>query len=178
MRFITLTAIALISAYSLSATALAPLAPPEAQAAPAPAAPALLSIPAINLASPVVPMGLDSKGRLDVPSGKTNQVGWYAKGPLPGKLGSAVMDAHVFAAFKHLHRVAVGDDIYVTMDNGSRKRFVVTKTKVWTLADLSPHELFSNQGGKYLHLITCAGKPTADRNDYTHRLVVYAKLVE
>lgn len=176
--FIISTAITLVSAYSFSGTALAPLAPQEAQAASALAAPVLLSIPSIGLASPVVPMGLDSKGRLDVPSGNTNNVGWYAKGVVPGNLGSAVMDAHVFAAFKRLNQTAPGDRIDVVMQDGSRKRFIVTATKTWALGDLSPDELFNKTGGAYLHLITCAGRWDASRSDYTHRLIVYATLIE
>jgi sortase (surface protein transpeptidase) len=145
---------------------------------PAVRAPARVSIPSIALNSRVVPVGVNSKGEMDVPSGSTSDIGWYAKGTVPGDLGSAVMDAHVFAALSRLDEVSAGDDIYVSMADGTTKRFAVTRAQVYKLGDLSPAELFSRKGGRYLHLITCAGELTPDRSTYTHRLVVYATLVE
>jgi LPXTG-site transpeptidase (sortase) family protein len=140
--------------------------------------PVRLSIPSIELNNSVIPMGINTKGELDVPSGSTHNIGWYAKGVVPGEIGSAVMDAHVFAAFSKLHEVKAGDDIYVVMNDGSRAHFIVSSTKVYELKDLSSNELFKRQGGRYLHLITCAGQETEDGSTYTHRLVVYAELAD
>lgn len=163
-----------------------PVAPdkePAAQSkAPAPkkitSTPVQLTIPAIALASRVVPMGVNNAGELDVPSGNTNDVGWYAKGVAPGNIGSAVMDAHVYAAFSKLDEVALGDDIYVDMQDGERLHFVVKRSQVYKLAELSPDELFNADNGRYLHLITCAGELKDDSSTYTHRLVVFAELVQ
>lgn len=160
---------------SAKKTATAPTQPASKKAAQAPVR---LSIPAIALSERVVPVGVNSRGDLDVPSGSTNNIGWYAKGTVPGQMGSAVMDAHVFAGFSHLNEVAAGDDIYVGMADGTTRRFTATKAKVFALADLSPEELYSQNDGRYLHLITCAGSLTPDRSTYTHRLVVYATLAE
>jgi LPXTG-site transpeptidase (sortase) family protein len=113
---------------------------------------------------------------MDVPSGSTSDVGWYAGGTVPGDAGSAVMDAHVFAAFARLSEVKEGDSIYVRMADGTAKRFVVTRAQVYKTGELAPEELFSRAGGRFLHLITCAGEPAPDRASYTHRLVVYAAL--
>lgn len=141
-------------------------------------APTRLNIPSIGLQSTIVPMGLDKVGNLDVPSGKSGNVGWYAAGTIPGEMGSAVLDAHVFAAFSRLHTVGKGDRIEVAMSDGTTRTFAVTKTKVFKLSDLSPQELYEQDGGRYLHLVTCAGTLTPDHSTYTHRLVVYATLVE
>lgn len=158
----------------------APAAAPVKAAAKNPAAPApvRLSIPSIALNDKVVPVGVNSLGEMAVPSGSTSNIGWYAKGTVPGNLGSAVMDAHVFAALARLDEVAAGDDIYVGMADGATKHFVVTRTQVYKVGDLSPQELFSSTGGRYLHLITCAGTLTPDHTSYTHRLVVYATLAD
>jgi LPXTG-site transpeptidase (sortase) family protein len=157
-------------------------APAPAKTAPAkkPAvrAPVRISIPSIALNDKVVPVGVNSLGDMDVPSGSTDDIGWYAKGTVPGDIGSAVMDAHVFAALARLDEVKKGDTINVSMADGSTRRFVVTRTQVYKVGDLSPAELFSAKGGRYLHLITCAGALTPDRTSYTHRLVVYATLVK
>lgn len=160
-------------AYSFAPVVLAP----EARAASHTTYPIALTIPHIGLGSRVLTMGLTAQGDLDVPAGTTQNVGWYANGTVPGDIGSAVMDAHVFAAFSQLHTVVAGDDIYVSMDDGTTRHFIVQKTKLFNLSELSPNELYNQKDGRYLHLITCAGQLTADRTTYTQRLVVYATLV-
>lgn len=140
--------------------------------------PSKLSIPAIQLGSPVVPVALNSKGEMDVPGGDTNNVGWYAGGVLPGERGTAVMDAHVFAAFKNLSSIKVGDDLYVDTGDNRRLHFVVRAAETYALSELTPDMLFQKTDGRHLNLITCAGSLTADRTTYDHRLVVYAELVD
>lgn len=139
-------------------------------------APVRVSIPAIGLNKRIVKVGINSVGEMDVPSGSTQNVGWYSKGVAPGNVGSAVLAAHVFAAFGALHKTEVGDEIFVEAENGGHLRFVVTKTEVYKLGDLSADTLFNRKDGRHLHLITCAGAPTSDGSTYTHRLVVYATL--
>lgn len=138
--------------------------------------PFALAIPSINLSSPVQLMGLTNNGEMAVPSGKTKNVGWYEYGTIPGNMGSAVLDAHVFAAFSNLKKLKVGSDIYVTAQDGSRLHFVVSKTKTYALADVPREDLFNRNDGRYLNLITCAGKLTPDHSTYDHRLIVYAQL--
>lgn len=171
---------------SLSAAALEPAPTQSAEPAPiaqvpAPKAdprPAQLRIPSISLHSPVAHMGINSKGDMDVPDGSTNQVGWYKDGTLPGAQGSAVLAAHVYAAFKNLHKVQYGSDIYVEAADGSVQHFRVAEIKLYPLADLSPDELFNRSDAKRLTLITCAGAFSKKLGTYDHRLVVYATLVE
>ena len=57
---------------------------------------------AIGLDASIVGVGLNEKGEMAVPSGESNNVGWYESGTVPGNYGSAVFDAHVFAAFSQL----------------------------------------------------------------------------
>jgi len=134
-------------------------------------------MPAIGLNSPIQQVGINDKGDMDVPDGRTDNVGWYKYGVLPGNTGSAVLAAHVYAAFSELHRVKAGDEIYVTAEDGSRLRYVVTHTKTHRLSDLTSDMLFNrNDGGKHLHVITCAGSYVRSLGTYDHRLVVYATL--
>lgn len=142
-----------------------------------PVLPVSVSIPSISLNSEIVPLGTDELGNMDVPSGKTDLVGWYKRGPQPGQVGTAVLDAHVFAAFTDLKKVQVGDDIFVTTESGEKLHFKVEKTKVYKLGELDPSVLFDQNDKRRLNLITCAGTLTADHSTYTHRLVVFAVLV-
>lgn len=142
-----------------------------------PSIPIELRIPSIGLVDPIIPVGINAKGEMDVPSGKTNNVGWYEYGPTPGEEGSSVIDAHVYAAFKNLKRVSVGDDIYVTHESGEVRHFVVRKATVYPLATLSPLTLFDYAPGRWLNLITCAGSYIPSLSTYDHRLIVFAEFV-
>jgi sortase A len=114
---------------------------------------------------------------MDVPSGSTKNVGWYKYGTAPGDTGSAVLDAHVFAAFSNLHALRVGSDIYVTTANNNTLHFVVQETRLYKLGEVPATVLFNRSDTQRLNLITCAGKLTANHSTYDHRLVVYAVLV-
>jgi sortase (surface protein transpeptidase) len=154
----------------------APVAPKPTSSVPS-YYPVELTIPTIGLNAPVKPVTTNAKGEMDVPSGKTNNVGWYAPGVVPGNVGSAVMDAHVFAAFHNLHNISVGDDVYVEAADGTKLHFMVTAKRMYALSELRSDLLFQKTDGRHLNLVTCAGKLTADRSTYDHRLVVYTKLV-
>lgn len=144
------------------------------QPAQGPLSPERLSIPSIGFNNPIVKVGTNRQGEMDVPSGKTRNVGWYKNGTLPGELGSAVIGAHVFAAFSKLDEVAPGDEIFVTMSDGTTRKFIVAETNVYKLSEMSPDTLFNRNDARRLNLITCAGALTADGSTYTHRLVVSA----
>jgi len=146
-----------------------------AQASRTPDTPVELTIPSIGLNSPIVPVGLTAQGAMDVPDGSTNNVGWWEGGTIPGDVGSAVLDAHVFAAFSKLHTVSVGSTIVVRMKSGATHRYVVEETTRYPLADVPRERLFNQKDATRLNLITCAGTLTDDRATYTQRLIVYAR---
>jgi sortase (surface protein transpeptidase) len=148
----------------------------ESQPPSLPLHPVRIRIPAINLDDSVVGVGVNNKGEMDVPSGKTQNVGWYKDGTVPGTIGSAVMDAHVFAAFSQLYKLHQNDEIYVLMSDGSTVKFVVMETHTYPLAQVPAQKLFNGNDGRYLNLITCAGSLVTDHSTYDHRLVVYAAL--
>lgn len=132
--------------------------------------------PSIKLDSPIQGMGLNKKGELDVPSGKTNNVGWYKNGVTPGQAGAAVLDAHVFAAFSKLQYLTPGSDIYILMASGKKLHFTVNAAKKFKLSEIESSDLFQKTSHQVLNLITCAGNLTKDHSTYDHRLVVYTSL--
>ena len=138
--------------------------------------PVRLIIPSIGLDSKIVNVGVNSKGEMDVPGGDTDNVGWYQGGTVPGRSGSAVIAAHVFAAFERLDELRVGTEIYVETKNGTKLHFVVEEAKTYLLGNLAPSFLFSRNDARRLNLITCAGTFIQSKDTYDHRLVVYAKL--
>jgi sortase (surface protein transpeptidase) len=139
--------------------------------------PVELIVPSIKLDVPVIDVDVNAKGEMDVPDGTTNNVGWYERGTIPGNTGSAVFDAHVFAALKNLRNAKVGDDIYVTTKSGRSLHFRIQESTVYKTAEVPLQKLFNRADEARLNLITCAGKLTKDRSTYDHRLVDYAILV-
>lgn len=152
--------------------------PPAAKVATGPIVPARLSIPSVRINSPVIGVGTNEKGEMDVPDGKTNNVGWYQHGVKPGAAGTAVLDAHIYAAFKDLARTKVGDDIYVTAADGTQLHFRVTRVATYALANLAPTTLFAASATRDINLITCAGTYDKAQGTYSHRTIVSATLAE
>jgi LPXTG-site transpeptidase (sortase) family protein len=140
--------------------------------------PSRLIIPSIKLDTNVQEVGVTASGEMDVPDGSTKYVGWYRYGTIPGDMGSAVMDAHVYAAFAKLRYVKVGDDIYVVNARGEKLHFRVTDSRVYALDEIPLEQIFNDQDGRHLNFITCARKFIPSLNTYSHRLVVYTELIE
>ncbi len=157
--------------------AVAPVAPVKTSPKKVTAQPVRLIIPSIGLSAPVDPVGINDKGEMAVPDGNTNYVGWYKSGTIPGNVGSAVIAAHVYAAFEDLRNLKVGSELIVENANGERLKFVVNDSRVYQLGELTSGMLFGKRDARRLNLITCAGEQTPDGSTYTHRLVVYTTLV-
>lgn len=149
-------------------------APSLPKARGADAVPVRVSIPSVSLDTRVIPVGMNAKGEMDVPDGATSDVGWYKRGTVPGQIGSAVLDAHVYAAFEDLRYAKVGDEILVTNAGGEVLRFRIEDSRVYSLSELTPTMLFGRSDVRRLNLITCAGTFRSSINTYDHRLVVYA----
>jgi sortase A len=140
--------------------------------------PVRVLIPAITLDSPIEYVGINAKGEMAVPDGKTKNVGWYQYGTLPGDLGNAVLAAHVYAAFSNLDNLKPGTDVFVETVGNGKLHFKVDDIKDYKLSDLTPEMLFGSKGDKRINLITCSGTYRSDIETYDHRLVISATLVE
>jgi LPXTG-site transpeptidase (sortase) family protein len=140
--------------------------------------PVRLRIPSIRLDTAVENVGLNEKGEMDVPDGKSKNVGWYEYGTVPGETGSAVMDAHVYAAFKNLKYAKIGDDVYVEMSDGRKLHFVVAHSMLYKKDEVPRELLFTWNDDERLNLITCAGRWSRALDTYDHRLIVYTTLVD
>lgn len=143
-----------------------------------------LLIPKLKVDAHVQHLGVTSTGNMAAPNNFTD-VSWYNLGTVPGNVGSAVMAGHEDNAislpgvFYNLHKLDIGDDIYVVRGNGEKLHFRVVEETVYAYDDPEPlPRIFNRKDGTYLNLITCAGDwvPAAKTND--KRLVIYAKLVE
>jgi LPXTG-site transpeptidase (sortase) family protein len=149
-----------------------------------PANPQRLLIPAISVNAPVEQVNILSTGDLGTPTGSPwTDTGWYANGPRPGEQGSAVIDGHLDrpggspAVFWYLRNVRVGNEVDVFDSDGTTLRFRVTDVESYPPQDAPIQQIFGNNGGKYLNLITCAGDWIPSQHQTALRLVVYTTLI-
>lgn len=142
-------------------------------------APASLSLPALGVEAPVVPVGIDEMTRLmDIPR-SASEVAWYEPGPSPGDSGSAVLAAHVDwggrrGIFHRLGELEPGDVVEVGYADGSTMSFEVLARRQYTKSELPTELLFSRFGEPTLSLVTCAGAWDRRARSYEDNLVVYA----
>lgn len=145
-------------------------------------APAFLTIPKININADVQKVGITAKGNMATPRNFAD-VGWYKFGAMPGEMGSAVLAGHVNnglslpAVFANLDLLQSGDDVYVTDSSGQRLHFKVRSKAVYDF-DANVPEVFTQNDGRYLKLITCTGVWQEDFRTHNKRLVVTAVLVD
>jgi len=144
--------------------------------------PISLSIPKIGVDAKIQEVGITQKGNMATPNNFMD-VGWYKFGTMPGDMGSAVMAGHVNnelnlpAVFGKLGELEEGDDIYVTMGKDTKLHFKVTKSKTYDF-NASGKEVFDENNGKLLKLITCTGSWIEKLKTHNQRLVVSAVLIK
>lgn len=159
----------------------APEAAPRATGSTSVASPSRLRIPQLNIDAPVIPVGWDDKGQMDVPP-RAEDVGWFAPGVIPGNSGSAVLAGHLDTVletpgvFWNLEDLQTGDSIYIETNSGQVLQFDVISNRSYPYDRAPLHEIFGTSSGRILNLITCNG--TWQRGTYDQRLVVSALLVE
>src|SRR3989338_14469 len=144
--------------------------------------PVTLKIPAIGVDALVEDALVTPDGRMDSPKGIDN-VAWYALGPNPGEIGSAVIGGHygvksgAKTVFYNLNKLKKGDLIYSVDDTGKTLTFIVRSTKIFDRDDDAATVFTSHDGKAHLNLITCEGAWNESIDTYEDRLVIFTDLV-
>ncbi len=141
------------------------------------ALPVRLRIPAIDVDTRLVKLGLARDKSIEVPD-ELGVAGWWKGGPRPGQTGPAVIMGHVSrdtpAVFSRLHTLQRGDEILVDRADGTTARFVVTRQgnyrKVAFPSDLVYYPTLEPE----LRLVTCGGPIDPATGHYSENLVVFA----
>ncbi len=147
-----------------------------------PSYPARIVIPVINVDASLDYVVLGPNGILKAPKVPAN-AGWFAWGPVPGQMGSAVIDGHfgyennIPAVFDNLHKLQTGDVLTVIDDLGVNINFVVRELRVFSNKD-DTSSIFGLADSKArLNLITCQGAWDQEQKSYSGRLVVFTDKV-
>ncbi|MFF0273494.1 MULTISPECIES: class F sortase [unclassified Streptomyces] len=169
------------------AAAARPVTPPQDGATeglePLPFAPASrIKIPAIQVAAPIMDVGLDPDGWVAAPPPQdTNLAGWYQNGIAPGQRGTAVVVGHVDnaqgpAVFYGLGSLEKGQHIEVERYDGRIAVFEIYGVEVYAKDDFPGVQVYADTGAPELRVITCGGGYTRARG-YDGNVVVYARMV-
>jgi hypothetical protein len=145
--------------------------------------PRFVRIPGIGVAAPLMKVGLDADGAVQVPPlGAHNLAGWYRGGPAPGQRGPAVILGHVDSAtgisvFYRLRDLHAGDRVYVTLADGKVAVFVVDGLQKVAKDAFPTASVYRKAGYPSLRLITCGGPFDQVTGHYLDNIIVYAHLV-
>jgi sortase (surface protein transpeptidase) len=145
-------------------------------------APVRVVIPAIGVSAPVMRLGLNANGSLQVPPlDDHNLAGWYTGSVTPGQYGAAVLLGHVdtwsggsvFYKIKNLRR---GEQVDVVRADGTVAVFSVDGVQRAAKVAFPTTMVFGNPGYPALRLITCGGPFDAATGEYLDNIIVYANL--
>ncbi len=146
---------------------------------PAGPAPVRIEIPAIGVAAPVDPIGLQGDGSLEVPT-DFGRIGWYTGRPAPGDVGPAIVVGHVDsrrgpAVFYRLRELAAGAEVVVHRADGSRVVFTVHGSARHPKSEFPTDAVYGPTPERALRLITCGGSFDHSSRHYRDNVIVFAR---
>lgn len=163
--------------------------PDRSGAAAAPAVPHLdysppahLRIPRLDVSSPLVGLGLDSKGRMETPV-PVEHAGWFRPSPPPGVPGATVIAGHVTwdqepTVFFRLGDLRPGDRVEVRREDGALTVFEVTRVGSFPKHSFPTKDVYDQPARSELRLITCGGEYDDVSNRYLDNVIVWARIVD
>lgn len=141
-----------------------------------------LEIPALSVSAPIVRVGTQRNGALQVPR-DPKTTGWWGGGANPGApTGTAVIAGHinysgVTGALAQIGELDPGDVVYVDgLRDGSKTRvpFTITGVRTYLKHGLPYQTIFNQDVAGRLVLITCGGPFDASTGNYRDNIVAYA----
>ncbi|TFC44716.1 MULTISPECIES: class F sortase [Cryobacterium] len=146
--------------------------------------PTQINIPAIEVDSVLMQLGLNPDGTVQTPSlDEASPAGWYTGSPTPGAIGPSVILGHVDsrvqgrAVFYRLGDMRPGDEILVTRADATVAVFVVDGVEEYSKDEFPQFTVYGNTDHAGLRLITCGGEFNETTRTYPDNVVVYASLV-
>jgi LPXTG-site transpeptidase (sortase) family protein len=142
--------------------------------------PVSLSIPAINLDTPLITTGQQSDGAIQMPV-RYDVAAWYDKSPTPGERGPSIIAGHVdnwrgIGVFFRLKQLKYGDTFSVTRADGTTAHFTVLDVEEYSKEAFPSKEVYGGINYAGIRLITCGGTFNRQTGAYDDNIVVFGKL--
>lgn len=161
-----------------------PFAPdPASLATPlAASTPVAIKIPSIRVSAPMMLLGRNSDGSLEVPPlANHNLAGWFNGSVTPGQKGTSIVLGHVDnytgpSVFFYIKTLQRGDKINIIRADGRTATFTVDGVMKVAKALFPANEIYANVPYAGLRLITCGGPFDTSSGQYLDSIVVYAHL--
>jgi hypothetical protein len=161
-----------------------PAEAPEPEAAEPVAEPVTVRIPAIDVTSDLLHLGLRDDGTLQVPEGDDfDTAAWFDGSPRPGEVGPAVLEGHVSSrargpsVFYALADLRPGDLVEVDREDGTTATFEVYDLQQFPKDGFPTLQVYGNTEGPELRLITCGGTIAESTGRFEDNVVVFAREV-
>jgi LPXTG-site transpeptidase (sortase) family protein len=143
--------------------------------------PIRLLVPAMGMSAPIIPLGLNPDGSLEVPK-SFSVAGWFTKGPEPGERGASVIAGHFDSTsgpgvFYRLRALRRGDIITVVVGGGSEVRCAVTSTLAVKKTRFPTSLVYRKTAQPTLRLITCDGAFDSSTGHYVDNYIVFATMI-
>jgi sortase (surface protein transpeptidase) len=152
-------------------------------AAMAASTPIRIEIPSIGVDAPVMQLGLNADGSIQVPPlSNHNLTGWFDGSVTPGQTGSSIILGHVdnvtgVSVFFYLKTLRPGEVVKVLRADGSTAIFAVDGVQRAVKTDFPTEAVYRNVSYPSLRLITCGGPFDPATGQYLDNIIVYAHLI-
>ncbi len=144
--------------------------------------PVQIDIPKLDVAAPVMRLGLAANHTVAVPPLQDhNLAGWYDGSVTPGQQGTSVLLGHVdsltgISVFFYIKTLRRGNQIKVMRANGSTAIFTVDGVQKVIKSTFPTSDVYGQVKYPGLRLITCGGSFDTATRQYLDNIVVYAHL--
>lgn len=146
--------------------------------------PVSIAIPSIGVSSPLLYVGENPDGSIQVPPlfQLPSKAAWYRNSPTPGQLGPSIIEGHIDtykgpSVFFNLGALQPHKHIYVTLADGTVAVFTVDGVRHYEKATFPTTTVYKNVHFAALRLITCGGAFDPATGSYLGSTVVFASLV-
>ncbi|MFD5556413.1 class F sortase [Streptomyces sp. NPDC127068] len=142
-----------------------------------------VTIPAIRVDAPMMPVALDSQGWVDAPPPEDpNLAGWFSGAVSPGEKGTAVVVGHVDntrgpAVFYGLGALDKGNKVEIHRADGKTAVFEIYGIEVFQKENFPGDEVYGDTGYPEVRVITCGGG-FSQQGGYDGNVVVFARMID
>lgn len=143
-------------------------------------APVRLRVGSIAVDAPVVRLGVEAGGQLEVPS-RRGDAGWYLAGSAPGEPGPTVIAGHVSlrsgpGVFFRVGELGVGSAVDVERGDGASFRYVIDRVERHPKAAFPTTAVYGATAGAEIRLVTCGGVVDAATGRFTDNVIAFGRL--